>query len=86
LHFTLANAPSFTLSIDQSTHFTFKFIVLKEDLSAESTIKILKALKEGKQPPLGPQNGRKTCEPLGGQTSLLEEPTGPGYALQASLK
>ncbi|KAJ3376151.1 NADH dehydrogenase [ubiquinone] flavoprotein 2, mitochondrial [Allomyces arbusculus] len=57
-----------------------------EDLTPESTIKIIDALKAGKTPKMGPQSGRKGCEPIGGLTTLLEEPTGPGYGLQAALQ
>jgi len=45
-----------------------------EDLTAETTVKILEAFKRGERPLPGPQNGRKTCEPSGGKTTLTEEP------------
>lgn len=32
------------------------------------------------------RSGRFAAEPLGGLTSLTEEPTGPGYGLQEGLK
>jgi NADH-quinone oxidoreductase E subunit len=41
-----------------------------EDLDAASTEAVLKALKEGRTPAPGPQNGRKGCEPQGGPTTL----------------
>jgi NADH-quinone oxidoreductase E subunit len=41
-----------------------------EDLDAESTMAILSEIKAGKVPKTGPQNGRFTCEPAGGLTSL----------------
>jgi len=41
-----------------------------EDLDAESTGKLIDALARGEQPKPGPQNGRKTSEPLGGATTL----------------
>jgi NADH-quinone oxidoreductase subunit E len=41
-----------------------------EDLDAESTAKILEALRRGEQPKLGPQSGRESSEPLGGATTL----------------
>lgn len=57
-----------------------------EDLTPESTVALLKALKaaaetggkagEKKLPSPGPVSGRKTCENLAGLTSLTEEPWG----------
>jgi NADH-quinone oxidoreductase E subunit len=44
-----------------------------EDLDAASTQKILAALKNGERPKAGPQNGRRSCEPLGGATTLTGE-------------
>jgi len=41
-----------------------------EDLDAESTVKILKALAAGETPKPGPQSGRRTSEPAGGLTTL----------------
>jgi len=41
-----------------------------EDLDAETTMAILRELKAGKTPKTGSQNGRFTCEPAGGLTSL----------------
>jgi len=49
-----------------------------EDLTPDSTITILEAFKKGQNPKAGPQNGRRTCEPLGGKTSLKEKPV-PWY-------
>lgn len=43
-----------------------------EDLTAESTAKILNALKNGETPKPGPQSGRIGCEPAGGLTSLKD--------------
>ncbi|KAI9149832.1 NADH:ubiquinone oxidoreductase 24 [Blastocladiella emersonii ATCC 22665] len=57
-----------------------------EDLTPEATIKIIDQLANGKVPPPGPVSGRKGCEPHGGATTLLEEPTGPGFGLQAALQ
>ncbi|KAJ3380116.1 hypothetical protein HDU84_006171 [Entophlyctis sp. JEL0112] len=58
-----------------------------EDLTPETTIKILDALKAGKKPAkLGPQSSRLTSEPITGLTTLTTEPTGPGYALQKELQ
>ncbi|MFN3232691.1 MAG: NADH-quinone oxidoreductase subunit NuoE [Alphaproteobacteria bacterium] len=43
-----------------------------EDLDLESTSKVLEALKAGRSPEPGPQNGRQTSAPLGGPTTLKE--------------
>jgi NADH-quinone oxidoreductase E subunit len=43
-----------------------------EDLDRDSTRKILEALKRGEQPKTGPQNGRRSSEPLGGATTLKD--------------
>lgn len=48
-----------------------------EDLTAESTVKVLEALKNGGTPKLGPQTHRKAAEGPQGKTSLFEEPTPP---------
>jgi NADH dehydrogenase (ubiquinone) flavoprotein 2 len=56
-----------------------------EDLSDASTREILDALRQGKKPKIGPYNGRSTCEPKGGATSLLTEPTGPGFGVRSDL-
>lgn len=58
-----------------------------EDLTPETVVQLLTALKESanavgssapkaKVPAAGPMSGRKTCENINGQTSLLEEPWG----------
>ena len=41
-----------------------------EDLDTEKTKKLLIALKNGETPAMGPQNGRRSSEPLGGATTL----------------
>ena len=41
-----------------------------EDLDTEKTKKLLNALKNGETPVMGPQNGRRSSEPLGGATTL----------------
>jgi NADH-quinone oxidoreductase E subunit len=41
-----------------------------EDLTEESTGRILEALKRGETPKPGPQSGRLSSEPLGGATTL----------------
>ena len=52
-----------------------------EDLDPESTERILMALKSGKQVRPGPQSKRKSSEPAGGPTSLVEVPArGPEKA------
>ena len=44
-----------------------------EDLTPESTEKVLDALAKGETPKAGSQEGRRTCEPAGGLTTLAEE-------------
>ncbi|KAJ3332037.1 hypothetical protein HDU76_001495 [Blyttiomyces sp. JEL0837] len=57
-----------------------------EDLTPETTIKVLNDLKSGKKPAkLGPQSSRLTSEPIGGLTTLKGEPTGPGFGVRADL-
>jgi NADH-quinone oxidoreductase E subunit len=46
-----------------------------EDLSKESVVAILDALKRGETPKPGPQNGRQCSAPAGGPTTLKEDPT-----------
>ena len=41
-----------------------------EDLDAESTAKVLEALRRGEKPKVGPQNGRQASAPIGGPTTL----------------
>lgn len=48
-----------------------------EDLTPQTAVAVVKALAEGKQPKVGPQNGRVTCEPLGKRTSLTDMSAGP---------
>lgn len=55
-----------------------------EDLSPETTQRILDALKAGKTPKTGSQIGRRSCEPLGGLTSLTTISGGPGTESTAS--
>ncbi|VVC92745.1 unnamed protein product [Leptidea sinapis] len=57
-----------------------------EDLSVEDTKKIIEQLKRDEKPTPGPRSGRYASEPLGGLTSLTEEPKGPGFGLQDALK
>ncbi|KAK4056721.1 NADH:ubiquinone oxidoreductase 24 [Microbotryomycetes sp. JL221] len=48
-----------------------------EDLTPESTVKILKQLADGKTPAPGPQSERKFSEPNGPLTALKEAPPKP---------
>jgi NADH dehydrogenase (ubiquinone) flavoprotein 2 len=56
-----------------------------EDLTPSTTIKILDEIRAGKLPPAGPQTGRKNCEPKEGYTTLVGEPTGPGFRVRSDL-
>ncbi len=52
-----------------------------EDLADGAAESILSLLKNGDTPNPGPQNGRKGCEPVGGLTTLTDEPaTHPPHA------
>uniref|UniRef100_A0A0K0DIS2 NADH dehydrogenase [ubiquinone] flavoprotein 2, mitochondrial n=1 Tax=Angiostrongylus cantonensis TaxID=6313 RepID=A0A0K0DIS2_ANGCA len=57
-----------------------------EDLTEKDVDDILSDLKAGRRPQPGPRSGRLAAEPIGKPTSLTEEPTGPGFGLQAALK
>ncbi|XP_072524578.1 NADH dehydrogenase [ubiquinone] flavoprotein 2, mitochondrial [Salminus brasiliensis] len=56
-----------------------------EDLKPSDIEHILDELKAGRVPPPGPRNGRFSCEPAGGLTSLTEPPPGPGFGVRADL-
>ena len=56
-----------------------------EDLTPETTKQLLEDLKAGKKVQPGPMNGRHSCEPKGGLTSLKGEPTGPGFRVREDL-
>uniref|UniRef100_H2YXU2 NADH dehydrogenase [ubiquinone] flavoprotein 2, mitochondrial n=1 Tax=Ciona savignyi TaxID=51511 RepID=H2YXU2_CIOSA len=56
-----------------------------EDLKASDMEEILNDLINGKEPKPGPRSGRFACEPLGGLTSLIEPPTGPGFGVRDDL-
>ena len=43
-----------------------------EDLTAETTAKLIEAFRRGEQPKSGPQGGRIGCEPAGGATTLTD--------------
>ncbi|AFR97677.1 NADH dehydrogenase (ubiquinone) flavoprotein 2 [Cryptococcus neoformans] len=49
-----------------------------EDLTPETTVKILDALARGEKPKPGPQSGRQTSENSAGLTTLTTKPYGPG--------
>lgn len=49
-----------------------------EDLTPETTVKILDELAAGKKPKAGPQSGRHTAENSAGLTTLTSKPSGPG--------
>ena len=46
---------------------------------------ILDDLSKGNIPVAGPRSGRYASEPSHKLTSLTEEPTGPGFGVQAGL-
>ncbi|KAG7277157.1 hypothetical protein CRUP_022620 [Coryphaenoides rupestris] len=56
-----------------------------EDLTPADMDHIIDELKAGRVPPPGPRNGRFSCEPAGGLTSLTEPPPGPGVGVRADL-
>ncbi|EIN08068.1 hypothetical protein PUNSTDRAFT_104301 [Punctularia strigosozonata HHB-11173 SS5] len=49
-----------------------------EDLTPETTRKVLDAFAKGEKPKPGPQSGRKTSENSAGLTALTSKPYGPG--------
>jgi NADH-quinone oxidoreductase E subunit len=55
-----------------------------EDLDAASTEALLDALRQGKPPPPGSLNGRRSSAPMSGKTTLTEPPEPP--AMQAALQ
>ncbi|XP_046753271.1 NADH dehydrogenase [ubiquinone] flavoprotein 2, mitochondrial isoform X1 [Diprion similis] len=58
-----------------------------EDLTAETTEKIINALKKGQdKPPPGPQvSSRFAAEPAGQLTTLTSPPPGPGFKIRSDL-
>ncbi|TWW73740.1 NADH dehydrogenase [ubiquinone] flavoprotein 2, mitochondrial [Takifugu flavidus] len=56
-----------------------------EDLTPKDIEEIIDELKAGRVPPPGPRNGRFSCEPAGGLTSLTEPPKGPGFGVRSDL-
>ncbi|KAI9328194.1 thioredoxin-like [2Fe-2S] ferredoxin-domain-containing protein [Zopfochytrium polystomum] len=69
-----SNAPVFAVNDDYY-----------EDLTPESTNKILDELKRGGKPKIGPQSGRRTSEPIKGLTTLKGEIPGPGFGVRSDL-
>ncbi|TIB43261.1 hypothetical protein E3P86_00070 [Wallemia ichthyophaga] len=57
-----------------------------EDLNNKSTLDIINQLKNGKQPHIGPQSTRHTCENSSGLTNLTEKPYGPGEHCQPEFQ
>lgn len=53
-----------------------------EDLSPETTRTILEELRKGRAPKPGSQSGRRSCEPVGGLTSLADHPDTEGALKQ----
>ncbi|CED83731.1 nadh-ubiquinone oxidoreductase 24 kda mitochondrial precursor [Phaffia rhodozyma] len=53
-----------------------------EDLTPETTIKVLESFANGQTPAPGPQSGRKQSENSAGLTALTEKPYGPGQHCQ----
>ncbi|KAH9932164.1 thioredoxin-like [2Fe-2S] ferredoxin-domain-containing protein [Amylocystis lapponica] len=53
-----------------------------EDLTTETTKKVLDAFKKGEKPKAGPQSGRHTSENSAGLTALTSKPYGPGEFCQ----
>ncbi|KAF8610835.1 hypothetical protein BDV93DRAFT_601791 [Ceratobasidium sp. AG-I] len=53
-----------------------------EDLTPETTKKILDAFSKGEKPKAGPQSSRKTSENSAGLTALTSKPYGPGEHCQ----
>jgi len=49
-----------------------------EDLTSETTKKVLNAFNKGEKPKPGPQSGRRTSENSAGLTALNSKPYGPG--------
>ncbi|KAJ3210153.1 NADH:ubiquinone oxidoreductase 24 [Dinochytrium kinnereticum] len=56
-----------------------------EDLTPQTTMKLLDDIKAGRPTKLGPQSSRQTSEPITGLTTLTSEPTGPGFGVRADL-
>ena len=57
-----------------------------EDLTPETTVKVLEALARGEKPKPGPQSGRQTAENSAGLTTLTTKPYGPGAFCQPEFQ
>ncbi|GJJ12016.1 hypothetical protein Clacol_006254 [Clathrus columnatus] len=57
-----------------------------EDLTPETTKKVLDAFAKGQKPKTGPQSGRHTSENAAGLTALNSKPYGPGEFCQEEFK
>lgn len=56
-----------------------------EDLTEKDVKDIISDLKQGKKTRAGPRSGRFAAEPLGGLSSLIEPPKGPGFGVRSDL-
>lgn len=56
-----------------------------EDLELKDVESIIAELKAGKKPKVGPRNGRFTCEPKDGLTTLTGPPPGPDFKVRPDL-
>uniref|UniRef100_A0A6P8Q159 NADH dehydrogenase [ubiquinone] flavoprotein 2, mitochondrial n=1 Tax=Geotrypetes seraphini TaxID=260995 RepID=A0A6P8Q159_GEOSA len=56
-----------------------------EDLTPKDIENIIDELGAGREPKPGPRNGRFSCEPADGLTSLTEPPKGPGFGVRQDL-
>lgn len=70
-----SNAPMLVIGDDFYVHCNCSFLLIEltrhqEDLTPESTVKILDAFSQGKKPTPGPQSGRQTSENSAGLTNL----------------
>ncbi|KAI0073398.1 hypothetical protein K474DRAFT_1686222 [Panus rudis PR-1116 ss-1] len=70
-----SNAPMFVVGDD-----------FYEDLTKETTKKVLDAFKKGEKPKPGPQSGRHTSENSAGLTALTSKPYGPGEFCQPEFR
>lgn len=89
------NAPVMAINDDYYVRFyhartemteLFNKLLLQEDLTPETTTKLLENLKTDKPVKAGPQSGRHTCEYAPGvYTTLNSEPYGPGFRVREDL-
>ncbi|CAH0727349.1 unnamed protein product, partial [Brenthis ino] len=86
-------SPDFIFGVDkvqcQGACVNAPVIVVDDDYYEDVTVcdvhNIIQTLKCGGIPPWGPQSGRFACEPITGQTTLLEDPPPPGFGIQQAL-